>query len=80
MKQLVRLNTRPSSDGESFTYVLCHADADGRRRWKTLGHADRRRAEKQRAETEKELRMAQVEPASMSLREFARDSLARTGD
>ena len=80
MKQLVRLNTRPSSDGESFTYVLRYTDTDGRRRWKTLGHADRRRAEKQRAETAKELRMARVEPASMSLREFARDSLARTGD
>jgi integrase len=80
MKQLVRLNTRPSGDGESFTYVLRYTDPDGKRRWKTLGHADRRRAEKQRVETEKELRMAHVEPASMSLREFARNSLARTGD
>jgi integrase len=80
MKQLVRLNTRPSSDGESFTYVLRYTDADGKRRWKTLGHADSRKAEKQRVETEKELRMVHVEPASMSLREFARDSLTRTGD
>jgi integrase len=80
MKQLVRLNTRPSSDGESFTYVLRYTDTDGKRRWKTLGHADRRKAEKQRVETEKELRMAHIEPASMSLREFARDSLIRTGD
>ena len=80
MKELVRLNKRPSSDGKSFTYILRYTDACGKRRWDTLSHSDRRKAEKQQAEKEKELRMGYVEPGSMVLRDFVKDSLSRTGD
>ena len=65
MKQLVRLFTRPSSDGKSFTYMLRYLDACGKRRWDSLGHSDSRRAEKERQKKEKLLIMGYVEPGSM---------------
>ena len=80
MRLLVRLNKRPSSDGSRFTYVLRYTDEQGKRRWETLGHSNKRKAEKQRAKKEKELRMGYVEPGSMRLSDFVKDSLARTGD
>ena len=45
-----------------------------------MGHADKRKAERQRVQKEKELRMGVVAPSSMRLSEFVRDSLKRTGD
>ena len=80
MKTLVKLNKRPLCGGREFTYVLRYKDENGKRKWETLGHADRRKAEKQRAQKEKELRMGYVEPMSMRLRDFTKDSLTRTGD
>jgi integrase len=80
MKQLVRLWERPSYDGRKFTYYLLHTDEQGRRRQKSLGHADRRKAERQRGQFERRLRMGIVEPGSMTLRDFVQDSLTRTGD
>ena len=80
MKQLVRLNTRPSSDGKSFTYVLRYTDIDRKRKWVTLGHSNRRKAEQQRTQKERKLRMGYVVPGSMRLSDFARDSFAKTGD
>jgi len=80
MKQLVRLNKRTSSDGSRFTYVLRYTDSTGKRRWETLGHGDKRKAEKQRTEKEWELRMGYGDPASMTLSDFAEDSLSKTGD
>jgi len=80
MKQLVKLNKRPTWDGRGFTYFLRYEGEDGKRKWKTLGHANRRKAEKQRAQKETELRMGYTEPGSMRLRDFVEDSLARTGD
>jgi len=41
---------------------------------------DRRKAEKQRSQKEKELRMGYVESGSMRLRDFMKDSLTKTGD
>ncbi len=79
MKQLVRLNKRASSDGKSFTYVLRYTE-NGKQRWETLKHANRRKAEKQRAEKEKDLQMGYVEPGSIRLRKFAKDNLKKTGD
>jgi len=79
MKQLVRLNKRALSEGSGFTYVLRYTDSSGRRRWETLGHSDRRKAERQRAAKEKELRMGYVKPGATGLRTFLEDSLARTG-
>ena len=78
MEQLVRLWERPSHDGKKFTYYLLYTDENGQRRQKSLGHADRRKAERQRAKRERYLRMG--EPMYMTLRQFTEDSLARTGD
>lgn len=46
MKQLVKLNKRPTWDGRGFTYFLRYEGEDGKRKWETLGHADQRKAEK----------------------------------
>ncbi|MBN2267669.1 MAG: tyrosine-type recombinase/integrase, partial [Candidatus Babeliaceae bacterium] len=80
MNQLVKLNKRPLSNGRTFTYVLRYVGEDGKRKWETLGHKDRRRAEKQRAQKEKQLTMGYCEPSSMRLKAFMKDSLERTGD
>jgi len=77
-KQLVRLRTRPSRDGKRFTYFLDYLDEDGKRRRITLEHADKRKAERQCAQFERELRMGVVEPGSLKLSEFLEDSLTRT--
>jgi integrase len=78
MKKLVRLRMRPSRDGKAFRFMLDYMDRDGRRRQISLGHADKRRAERQRYEKELELRMNVAEPISMKLSDFFRDSLVRT--
>lgn len=79
MSELVRLRTRPSRDGKTFKYMLEYVDEDGKRHRVSLGHADRRKAEQQRAQRERELRMGIVAPESMKLSNFLEDSLARTG-
>ncbi|GAG26622.1 unnamed protein product, partial [marine sediment metagenome] len=79
-RQLVRLWERPSYDGRKFRYYLLYTDEQGRRRQKSLGHADRRKAERQRAQFERKLIMGIVEPGSVKLRDFVEDSLTRTGD
>jgi len=78
MKTLVRLWKRPSYDGSRFSYSLIYYDQNARRRQKALGHADARKAERQRAQLERELRMGVVEPGSMKPSEFLKDSLERT--
>jgi integrase len=78
MKELVRLRMRPSRDGKSFRYMLDYVDAGGKRHQISLGHADKRQAERQRHEKELELRVNAAEPVSMKLTDFFRDSLART--
>jgi integrase len=80
MKQLVKLNRRPRCGGREFTYALRYKGEDGKRKCETLGHTNRRKAEQQRAQKEKELRMGYITPGSMKLRDFTKDSLARTGD
>ena len=80
MKKLVRLWKRPTHDGLRYKYSLIYYDTDGRRRQKALGHADKKKAERQCAKLERELRMGTVEPGSMKLSDFLEDSLARTGD
>ena len=79
MEQLVRLRQRPSRDGKRFTYLIDYVDLDGKRRQKSLRHADKRKAERQRKEIERELRMGILGPQSMKLSDFLEDSLARTG-
>ncbi len=79
-KKLVRLRTRPSRDGSEFTLMLDYVDENGQRHRVSLGHTDRRKAELQRAQKERELRMGLIGPQSMKLSDFATDSLTRTGD
>ena len=80
MRQLVKLRRRPSRDGLRFTFFLRYNGEDGKRKWETLGHGDRRRAERQCARKEKELRMGYITQGSMKLMDFMKDSPARTGD
>jgi hypothetical protein len=70
MNELVRLKTRPSRDGKTFIYRLEYTDEDGKRRRISLGHADKRKAERQRAQKERELRMGIVGPVSMRLSHY----------
>jgi integrase len=78
MSKLVKLWKRKTYDGKSYRYYLIYYDVEGRRRQKALGHADKRKAERQCAQLERELRMGSVEPGSMRLSEFWKDCLART--
>jgi len=80
MTQLVKLWERPSYDGNGFTYYLLYIDENGKRKQKSLGHSDVRKAERQRAKFERHLRMGKVEPGSLKLKDFVKDSLTRTGD
>ncbi len=78
MDELVRLRMRPSRDKKSFRYMLDYVDRDGKRLQVSLGHADKRRAERQRREKELALRANSVGPVSMRLSDFFQDSLMRT--
>ena len=78
MKDLVRLWKRPSRDGKRFSYVLIFKDEIGKMRYESLGHTDRHKAQRQRSQKERELRMGFVEPDSMRLSDFLTDSLNRT--
>jgi len=79
MKSLVRLNIRPSRDGRRFTYVLRYTE-NGKRKFESLGHTNLDKAERRRAQKEKELNRGYIAPTSMRLRDFMKDSLERTGD
>ena len=78
--KLVTLWERPSSNGKGFTYYLLFNDENGIRRQRSLGHADKRKAQRQRDKFERQLRMGMVEPSSLKIKDFVNDSLARTGD
>jgi integrase len=78
MRQLVKLWKRPSYDGESFTFYLLYTGDNGKRKQKSLGHADARKAERERATLERELRMGISVSAPMRLSKFLDDSLSRT--
>lgn len=79
-KELVRLRRRPSRDGKRFVLLLDYVDENGKRKRVSLGHADSRKADRQRAQKERELRMGIVVPGSMKLSDFLEDSLTRTGN
>ncbi|KKK79622.1 hypothetical protein LCGC14_2831660, partial [marine sediment metagenome] len=78
MSKLVRLWKRPCKNGQEFKYVLIWFDEQGKERWQALKHADGRKAEKQRVQKERDLRMGLVEPDSMKLSELLDDYLRRT--
>ena len=78
MAKLVRLWQRPCKHGREFTYVLIWYDEQGKERWQSLGHADARKAERQLAQKERELRMGMVESEGIMLRIFLEDNLEKT--
>ena len=80
MRQLIKLTKRPSRDGKGFAYILRYVDLEGKQRYQSLGHSDARKAEKQRARKEKELKMGFCPPESMRLSEFIEDSLRKSGN
>ena len=77
MQKLVRLRTRLSCDGKRFKYFLDYKDENGKRRQISLGHADRRKAKRQRDQKERELRMGVTVPQSMKLGRFLKDRQRR---
>ena len=79
MAELVKL-WRRDNYGKGCTYYLDYKDLDGKRRRTSLGHGNKRRAERQQATMEADLREGYVEPRSMRLSVFMADSLTRTGD
>ena len=78
MAKLVRLWKRPCKRGREFKYVLIWYDGQGKERWKALGHADAKKADRQRAQKERELWMGLADSGSMKLSELLEDSLGRT--
>ena len=80
MKQLVKLWKRPSYDGQSYSYYLLYTDENGKRRQKALGHADTKRAERERSQFERELKTnpGETESKRMRLSELLKDYLERT--
>ena len=79
-QQLVKIWARPNRNGDCYTFYLRYTDLNGKRKCESLGHSDRRKAEKQRAKKEKELRMRYCAPESMRFKDFVEDSLERTGN
>ena len=78
MESLVRLRTRPSRDGKTFKYFLDYKGENGKRRQVSLQHANRRKAERQRMQKERELRVGAVAPESMRLSDFLKDTMANS--
>lgn len=78
MTQLVKLITRPSRDSKSYTFSVDYKNENGKRVRQSLGHADRRKAEQQRTQLERDLRMGTVAAGSLKFSEFLEDSLSRT--
>lgn len=78
MTRSVRLRKRSSRDGSSFKYFIDYVDENNKRRQISLGHADRKKAQRQRLEKEQQLQMGIVEPESMKLSDFLKDSIERT--
>jgi len=78
MAKLVRLWQRPCKHGREFKYVLIWYDEQGKERWQSLGHADSRKAERQVAQKERELRIGTDIFEGIMLRRFLEDSLEKT--
>ncbi len=79
-QQLVRIWARPNRNGIGHTLYLRYTDLGGRRRCESLGHSDLKKAGKQKLKKERELRMGYCSQESMRIKDFAQDSLTRTGD
>ena len=78
-KEPVKIWARPSKDGSSFTFCLIYTDLEGKRRRKSLGHLNKRKAQREAAELTATLANGFIESDSMRLSKFSQESLARTG-
>ena len=77
MKNLVKTWLRRSRKG-SYVYYLRWIGEDGRERYQSLGHSDKREVERQRREKELELISDSEQPEKMKLTELLEDYLERT--
>jgi integrase len=78
-EQLVKLRGRLSRDNKKMVYFVDFVDENGKRQRISLGHSNKRQADKERAEKEYDLRNGIVMPGSMKLSKFMEDSLIKTG-
>lgn len=78
-QNIVKIWARPNRNGDGHTLYLRYVDLNGKRCCESLGHSDQHKAEKQRIKKEKELRMGYCSQQSMRIKDFAQDSLTRTG-
>jgi len=70
MTRLIRLGIRLYRDGTTFAFFLDYLEEHGQRRRKSLQHADKRRAQRQRDELESKLRIGAAVPGSLKLTGF----------
>jgi len=77
MKNLVKTWLRRNRKG-TYVYYLRWIGEDGREKYQSLGHSDKREAERQRREKELELISDAEQPEKMKLTELLEDYLERT--
>ena len=77
MKKLVKTWLRQNKRG-AYTYYLRWIGEDGREKYLSLGHSDKREAERQRREQEISLISDAKQPERMSLSQLLEDYLERT--
>jgi len=77
MKNLVKTWLRRNEKG-TYAYYLRWIVEDGREKYKSLGHSDKRGAERQRREKELELISEAKQTKRIKLSEFLEDYLERT--
>lgn len=77
MKNLVKTWLRRNRKG-TYVYYLRWIGEDGREKYQSLGHSDKRDAERQRREKELELISDAEQPEKMKLAELLEDYLDRT--
>ena len=76
--ELIRLWERPSSDSGKITYYLDYIDDSGKRVRKSLGHGNKRKAERQAKQLESKLRRGYHDQKRMKLSDLLEDYLIRT--
>jgi hypothetical protein len=77
MRNLVKTWLRRNKKG-TYVYYLRWIGEDGREKYQSLGHSDKREAERQRREKELELISDAEQPKSLTLTELLEDYLERT--
>jgi len=73
-QEWVKLRTRRSRDGQRYSYLLDFVDEQGKRRRESLGHCDRQKAERHRAQKERELRTGDLPAEQTRLSDLLGDN------